>query len=611
MKGIHRLMDRNLISLDYHIADIYQIEAPELETFPDEFWHELKRYLIPLGLERSIHEFDSSIFFDFKDKEECFKIFSAIRKIGKFDFKKTPFNKDGFFIDNFLFKVKVNIIAKKTEKQISAERIEQLKGIDFHIPLPMKEGSWRQEFLPIGKLNGYESDISTLVFNIPMRWKEEKKAAKKILDFISARKPILSIQANLVGDQAKIEWLHEAMNKIINPSELPNGKAVNERLGQFIFDSSKAEEIYKDISIDSEEWNRVKRNELLKLNDSQRAAILSAINARDLCLLQGPPGTGKTTVIAELIWQLISQNQEQKILLTSESNLAVDNALEKLLNKEHTLVKPLRFGRDTKFEEEGKRYSVNRIEKWIDEKFEDEKFEDDSSKDDEQEEINQDNPNNNAVQIWMKRIAEKSHQNRNPKYDSALKNWATELAQPETETKFIFKEKYFKYANVVGSTCSSSGSPSFYKTYGRTFIKNFKIFSNLEFVMEVAPFNTRKIIEYLTTLEIPIPDLNEHYNLRREYYDEINELDSADLENDEPELNRKQKDERTKKLSSFLKLKELTKRIIYPLLTSTKVKFDTVIMDEASKATPPEMLLPLCFATKSVVIGDHRQLPRC
>ena len=80
--------------------------------------------------------------------------------------------------------------------------------------------------------------------------------------------------------------------------------------------------------------------------------------------------------------------------------------------------------------------------------------------------------------------------------------------------------------------------------------------------MEVAPFNTRKIIEYLTTLEIPIPDLNEHYNLRREYYDEINELDSADLENDEPELNRKQKDERTKKLSSFLKLKELVQSFL-------------------------------------------------
>jgi ATP-dependent exoDNAse (exonuclease V) alpha subunit len=39
------------------------------------------------------------------------------------------------------------------------------------------------------------------------------------------------------------------------------------------------------------------------------------------------------------------------------------------------------------------------------------------------------------------------------------------------------------------------------------------------------------------------------------------------------------------------------------------IKFDTVIMDEASKSTPPELLLPLTFGKKAVVIGDHRQLP--
>ncbi|MBL0255245.1 MAG: AAA family ATPase [Chitinophagaceae bacterium] len=271
-----------------------------------------------------------------------------------------------------------------------------------------------------------------------MRWKDEKKAAKKILDFLSARKPIHSIQANLIGDQAKIEWLHEAMNKITNPSDLPNGRTVNEKLGQFIFDSSKAEEVFKDISFDSDEWNRVKKNELLKLNDSQRAAILSALNARDLCLLQGPPGTGKTTVIAELIWQLISQNQEQKILLTSESNLAVDNALEKLLNKDHSLVKPLRFGNDKKFEEEGKKYSFNRIMKWFDEKFEVEKFVDDSNEEDEEEEIEQDNPNNNAVQIWMNRIAAKSHQNRNPKYDTALKKLGKRISTTRKRNQISF-----------------------------------------------------------------------------------------------------------------------------------------------------------------------------
>ena len=32
-------------------------------------------------------------------------------------------------------------------------------------------------------------------------------------------------------------------------------------------------------------------------------------------------------------------------------------------------------------------------------------------------------------------------------------------------------------------------------------------------------------------------------------------------------------------------------------------------MDEASKATPPDLVLPLCFGRKSIIIGDHRQLP--
>jgi DNA polymerase III delta prime subunit len=384
-----------------------------------------------------------------------------------------------------------------------------------------------KRFLPIGKLNAHESDFSSLVFSIPLRRKEEVKAANKLLEYIEENKPINQVEANLRGDQAKISWLLQAMKKVANPTDKPNGKAVNEKLGQFIFDSSKAEEVFKDISPNSEEWNRVKKNEMLKLNDSQRKAILSALHARDLCLLQGPPGTGKTTVIAELIWQLISQDQKQKVLLTSETNLAVDNAIEKLLNKEHTLVKPLRFGKDTKFEEEGKKYSFNRIMKWIDEKFVPPDYVEDSLEEkDDEEEINPDNPYNNAVQIWMNRIAEKSHREINPKYSEALKDWAIELTQPETEIKSLFKSKYFKYANVVGSTCSSSGSRSFTDSY--------------QFI-----FNTKP--EFLR-------------------------------EPDKP-WNR------------------------------IPVEFEAVIMDEASKATPPEMLLPLCFAKKSIVIGDHKQLP--
>ena len=146
------------------------------------------------------------------------------------------------------------------------------------------------------------------------------------------------------------------------------------------------------------------------------AIFLTEVDNKTIFVLKGYAGTGKTTVIAELIWQMISKNQNQKILLTSETNLAVDNALEKLLNKEHTLVKPLRFGKDTKFEEEGKKYSINRIMKWLDDNFVPVEFEDDSlEENDEEEELIQDNPYNNAIQIWMNRIAEKSHQKSNHK----------------------------------------------------------------------------------------------------------------------------------------------------------------------------------------------------
>lgn len=40
-----------------------------------------------------------------------------------------------------------------------------------------------------------------------------------------------------------------------------------------------------------------------------------------------------------------------------------------------------------------------------------------------------------------------------------------------------------------------------------------------------------------------------------------------------------------------------------------RITFDVVIMDEASKATPPEVALVLVYAKKLVLIGDHRQLP--
>jgi hypothetical protein len=48
--------------------------------------------------------------------------------------------------------------------------------------------------------------------------------------------------------------------------------------------------------------------------------------------VEGPPGTGKTTFITELILQTLAANPRAKILLTSQTHVALDNAAERLRN---------------------------------------------------------------------------------------------------------------------------------------------------------------------------------------------------------------------------------------------------------------------------------------
>lgn len=64
------------------------------------------------------------------------------------------------------------------------------------------------------------------------------------------------------------------------------------------------------------------------LNDGQKSAVENALKSSDVALIQGPPGTGKTHTIIHLVKEL--QNRNQKILITAQSNGAVDNILRKL-----------------------------------------------------------------------------------------------------------------------------------------------------------------------------------------------------------------------------------------------------------------------------------------
>lgn len=87
------------------------------------------------------------------------------------------------------------------------------------------------------------------------------------------------------------------------------------------------------------EWKVLTNNEFPGVNE-QRSMVQKALSSNDFAILEGPPGSGKTTVITEIILQLLSQ--DKRVLLVGSTHVAVDNVLEKVI-RHKDLVVPIRI----------------------------------------------------------------------------------------------------------------------------------------------------------------------------------------------------------------------------------------------------------------------------
>jgi len=288
-------------------------------------------------------------------------------------------------------------------------------------------------------------------------------------------------------------------------------------------------------------------------DESQKEAVIEAINKKPVYLIQGPPGTGKTTVIIELIQQLINKNPDYKILVTSQSNLAVDNVLEDLPDD----ILFMRLASERIIEKDN-----------INPKIEPHLF-------------------SNKLKNWVEQTKENSNNYLKNKFGNKTKNTTLLTLYnfyntlPKKQEKRLLSE-FFKRLN-----------------FSHNYLK--RLFENVK---------SKKEIETIFEKELG-KDFKKLHQLQKQWFAFISNSTSQDGERKKSMLNNgsSEIDLLTAYAMSINVIGATCIHIASSAYRNINFKFDFVIMDEASKASPAEALVPINMARNIVLIGDHKQLP--
>jgi hypothetical protein len=162
----------------------------------------------------------------------------------------------------------------------------------------------RQQTKPYFKVSGFNAESKTLTL----------KAER--LPFDSG-----TFVLSLIGETAQIKRRIAARRAILE------GRAVNPQLGPLIEEKGTVQPLTAFVR------EKVFRN---PPTDKQIEAIQKALETPDIALIQGPPGTGKTTVIAAILERLNEMADKRgastkgQVLLTGFQHDAVENMIERL-----------------------------------------------------------------------------------------------------------------------------------------------------------------------------------------------------------------------------------------------------------------------------------------
>ncbi len=330
----------------------------------------------------------------------------------------------------------------------------------------------------------------------------------------------------------KREWAavwkrqHRALNTVVDE------RCKNTKLPEVLIDPKQAGRLTEE---------PIERYFDEKLDEPKRDAVRAALSAQDMYLIQGPPGTGKTDLICELVAQILDRKPKARILLVSQSNVAVDHVLKRLESLPPE-IRRVRIGREERIGHDTEMYSVHR-----------------------------------RLEGWTQQIHAKSQE-----YLGSLRVESDERKDLEYYLNFVRNEVRPKISNKPSKS---------QLTENEDLITDIELlryqFSGLE--IKPTDYSLNKLIEHI---EAQINTQKSPLELTiEEWLKRVNKLDDFE--------------------EAYLEECSILAGTCVGIAGKRNLpeRFDWVIVDEAGRATPGELLIPLVRAERIVLVGDHKQLP--
>jgi serine/threonine protein kinase len=333
-----------------------------------------------------------------------------------------------------------------------------------------------------------------------------------------------------------------------------------------------------------------------ELDDDKKRIAKKALGTQDFLFVEGPPGTGKTRLITEVVLQLLRRDPSCRILLSSQTHVALDNALERILEKSPSS-KLVRIGQrqDVRIAESVRRLLLqNQVEEWL---------------------VDVRRRSASYIASWAKKHGVK---HSDVELGMAVGRFrAAHAEEQRLGLKLVESEQELAQVREVLQGQESSREAT-------TFQELEEKVQQLEETSQALKHERAGADARVTQAKkalIQSGDLGR--DLARHHPDELAEWEEGLLNSDPATRKCRELIDlaeewtlRFGKSSDFFGALLAEAQVVAGTCVGfmgargiTEIAFDVCIIDEASKANVPELLVPLSRARTWLVLGDRKQLP--